>query len=317
MDATIFILGITLALIVASMDSLLKTLSRPELQPVPAGSSAAGILMHTTPENPVSGTAEPDSGQSTSPEKSFMIKFPTGHFAPAVRIEPEGDPQEVIDTFGLSVPRPTIFISGGAGGMSDDDIVRTRDIIENCIARFAAEHNITVIDGGTEAGVMQMMGEARKQNQHTFPLIGIAPEARVTYPGHAGLSDDADLEDGHSHFVLVNSDEWGGESGMIVNLTRTVAGGKCAMMGILINGGSIAEHDVYLATGGGGNNAIPMMILEGSGRKADEISTASRTGQTSSKVIRAIIAGDIRLTALNDGPDAMYEKLQEHFFPQG
>ncbi|MGB1287706.1 MAG: hypothetical protein ACPG7F_14300 [Aggregatilineales bacterium] len=313
MEPAIVVLGITLALVLACCHSLIALMRQSELQFAHAElSSVLTVAVLPDPEKST-GRTMTASTPSQNPLKTFTIDFGEGRFSPAVRIEPNDSAEKIIAAFGLEHPRPTLFISGGAGAMSEDDIESTRMMMDTGIAAFAEKHHITVVDGGTEAGVMQMIGEARQRNGYTFPLIGIAPESKVSYPGHDGTSKDANLEDGHSHFVLVNADEWGGESHMIVDLTRAISGKEHPKIGILINGGQIAERDVYLAVTRG-DDSIPMMILEGSGRKADEIGTAFKTGRTDSQLIRAIISGgDIRLAGLKEGADAMYKKLEDHF----
>lgn len=289
-DASIFILGITGALVLACLHSLSRAIFQPN---------------HSNPE-------------TTMPEThgSFLIHLPNGQFAPALRLDANADPQVVIDSFGLLTPTPTIFITGGASDMAAEDIERTREIMEQGIAAFAQKHGITVIDGGTEAGVMQMIGEARKKNGYTFPLIGCAPVGRVSFPGWNEDTDDdetAELQVGHSHFVLVNSDEWGGESQMIVNLTRAIASRSRPMIGVLINGGMISTQDVFLATTQG-DDRIPILVLDGSGRAADNISTAFKTQRSDNSLIRAIIqGGDIRLTTLEEGVSGVQERLRKHF----
>jgi hypothetical protein len=244
---------------------------------------------------------------------TFTIQFKDSRFSPAVNIPPASDPQDIIDLFGLTTPRPVIFMSGGASMMSPSDIELTRSLVEDAIAKFAEENNITVIDGGTEAGIMQMIGEARQKNNYKFPLIGIAPRLKVQYPGFINPGSEAELQDGHSHFVLVESDAWGAESITIGDLTRLIARQQYPMLGILINGGKIAEQDIYFARAKG-DQKIPLLILEGSGRKADEVSTAFKTGETSSKIIKAIISGgDIDLVGIYGGADAMLQKLRAHF----
>jgi hypothetical protein len=126
-------------------------------------------------------------------------------------------------------------------------------------------------------------------------------------------STEATLEDGHSHFVLVNAEDWGGESEMIVKLTRAIAARAYPTIGVLINGGSIAERDVYYATAIG-DDRIPILVLEGSGRTADNISNAFKTQRTDSKMIKAIIqGGDIRPTHIDEGVPAMLKHLRRHF----
>ena len=243
----------------------------------------------------------------------FTIQFSEGRFAPALRFNPQQDDvQRIIDAFGLIIPRPLIYIIGGAGLMSKDDIEKTRIIIDKAIAAFAHEHNITVVDGGTEAGVMQMSGQARRQNSYRYPLIGVSPLHKISYPGWDNPASDVSLDAGHSHFVLVEADDWGCESQTIVNLARLIRGDQPAL-GILINGGSIAEKEVYLATAKD-EPRIPILILDGSGRAANDIGEALKTGRTSKEIIKAIVdGGKIRSVGIQDGPQAMYESLEAHF----
>ncbi|MFN8373399.1 MAG: hypothetical protein U0694_11065 [Anaerolineae bacterium] len=222
------------------------------------------------------------------------------------------EPAALKEALGFTEPRPAIFISGGASGMSERDVQMTKQIVANGIARFAQEQNVVVIDGGTESGVMKMIGDARRDAGYTFPLIGIAPLAKVDYPGHENLNKEASLENGHSHFVLVDGKEWGDESETIVNLAHAISGGgKMKALGIVINGGKITRQDVYLATSKERN--LPILVLEGSGRFADELATAHKSGQTSEKMIKAILRGDIQLVSTSDGPQGIYAKLIQHF----
>lgn len=242
----------------------------------------------------------------------FDITFENNHTGRAIRVSKESDPKHVLTTLGFRDPMPSIFVSGGATYMSDEDRARVLDIL-GAVATFAQEKGAVIIDGGTESGVMQMVGEARATGQHTFPLIGVSPLGKVSYPGYKNPNEEAFLEDSHSHFVLVNGDNWGDESQTIVNLTHAIGHkGEAPTCGILINGGRIAMHEIYLASTT--ELKLPILVLEGSGRTADEISTAFRTGKTNRGVLKAILAGgDIQIIATNEGPQAVHEKLSERF----
>lgn len=245
--------------------------------------------------------------------KPFEIKFEDGHRALAVCTTPTSDAKSLLNMLGLTENRPAIFITGGASNMSSEDMERTRRIIEDGIAPFAARHNAIVVDGGTESGVMQMIGQARHIHNYKFPLIGVAPLGKVEYPGHVNPDKEADLEDSHTHFVLVDAADWGDESNMIISITRAICEGGKPAIGVLINGGRIARQEVLLATSQG-QNSLPILVLEGSGRTADQIATAFRTGKTNQAIIKAIIeGGDIELVATIEGPSAVLKKLEKRF----
>lgn len=293
MDVMTFVGGIALALVCAALDSsVVRGAKKPTNQP------STNLKMDHIMSN----------------HKTFEINFEDGGQALAIKTNAETPMDDIVSALGLQTPAPCIFISGGAGGMSDDDIEKTRVIMDEGIAKFAAQHGITVIDGGTESGVMQMIGEARRNHHYSFPLIGVAPESKVQYPGSNNENSEAELDANHSHFVLVDTDEWGGESQTIIDLTRRICGMKQKhALGILINGGKIAQQDIYLATAQG-DQRIPVLVLEGSGRFAEELATAFRTGYANQRILQAIIAGgDIKLLATGEGVETMWEKLEDHF----
>ena len=245
----------------------------------------------------------------------FNVSFENGNTAPAVRVPAYADAQNVLQALGITAPAPAIFLSGGASAMGDEDMQRTQTLVQDGIARFAADHGITVVDGGTDAGIMQMMGRARRHFGGRFPLIGCAPAEKVTYPGSTSTDSDelTPLEANHSHFVLVDGDYWGVESDIIVGTARALPQGVLPACGILINGGEISQYDVYIASARG-ERAIPVIVIDGSGRTADMIANASKTGNFNTAMIKAIVQGGrIDVLTLKAGPEALYERLQ-HFF---
>ncbi len=251
--------------------------------------------------------------QAHKPEmgRSFKIAFPDGHMARALRVNSSTDTQFILKELDLT-EKPCIFISGGAGGMSDADRTRVQSMID-AVADFANNNGAVIIDGGTEAGVMKMVGDARHSSKHDFPLIGVAPLGKIAYPGYSNPDQEAELEDGHSHFVLVEGEEWGDETDLIVGMMEALRdGSKLPGVVILINGGSIALKEVHLATTK--QLGLPTLVLEGSGRAADELSTAFRSGKTSRKILKAILdGGDIVLLGVDENPDSIKARLREHF----
>lgn len=249
----------------------------------------------------------------------FTIQFPNGNTAKAIRAKPNEHPAFLLRTLGFTPPQPILFISGGASGMSEQDKQRTEHMME-AVALFAEQNRIVVVDGGTESGIMKMCGDIRVRNRYQFPLLGVSPLGLVSFPNYSNPNAQAELEDGHTHFVLVEGDEWGAESEMIINLTMTMCGAgtvnRKPAAGILINGGKIAMQEIYLATTRD-KYKLPIIVLDGSGRAADEISTAFRTGRVTQTILKAILkGGDIQLVGTREGPDALREKLKLKFLGQ-
>ena len=247
-----------------------------------------------------------------------MLRFANGNTARVLRALPHADADTVAHALALVSPRPALFLSGGASAMNADAMRATNALITDGIARFAAEHGITVIDGGTDAGIMRLMGRARLRYRYRFPLVGCAPHDKITYPGDRRPGDDrTPLEPNHSHFVLVSADYWGAESDMIVGMVRALTQCEIPGCGILINGGKIAQYDVYVASARG-QRALPVVIIDGSGRTADAIASASKSGRFDTAMMRAIVeGGQIDIVSLHDGAEALYRRLEKVFAASG
>jgi len=123
-------------------------------------------------------------------------------------------------------------------------------------------------------GIMAEIGQVHSDKKYTFPLVGIAPEDLVTWPG--GLRSTRfllwgkkrwPLEPHYSHFVLVPGNEFGDESPWIVDAAATLSKGHRSVT-ILINGGEVSRKDIDLSLKMG----RPVIALSRTGRLADEIS---------------------------------------------
>ncbi|HEX2908152.1 MAG TPA: hypothetical protein VHO69_14880 [Phototrophicaceae bacterium] len=247
--------------------------------------------------------------------KRFVIPFENGQAAFAVHSSEHSDPAQAARLLGFTQPCPTIYVTGGAGAMSAEDIHATQTLVERGLARFAEDHHAAVIDGGTDTGIPTMLGSARRKCRYHFPLIGIAPLERVRFQGYVGQGEDTTpLNPGHSHFVLTTGDDFGDESKLITKMTATLSGaGQQPALGVLINGGKIARQEVYARTTSS-RYSFPLIVVEGSGRFADILARAFYAGHTEEKDVQAIISkGQLEMVSIDDGPEQMYAKLAAHF----
>src|SRR5437763_4841565 len=167
------------------------------------------------------------------------ITFDNGNHAVVVTAGRDADAQSILKTLGIAQPQALIMVFGGAKGLDDLRKARLAELFRSAIAPAVADAGALVIDGGTESGVMAMMGEALARNGRESQLLGIAPAGKVTYPGgpnDANIGDGAPLEPNHSHFVLVEGNEWGSETEMMFKLVGAL---NVPVATTLINGGSI------------------------------------------------------------------------------
>jgi SLOG in TRPM, prokaryote len=198
-------------------------------------------------------------------QEPFSIEFPNGLTAKALHLPPNADLAATLESWELPNPRPTIAIVGGASKISEADRERLRSLFLQVLAPLAESLNACVVDGGTDAGVMQMMGEARWKTGATFPLIGVAPVGLAILPNQEAATEDAaPLEPHHTHFLLVPGSQWGDESAWIAEVASTLSG-SCASVTVLINGGEITWRDAQESVAA--NRSI--VVIAGSGRTAD------------------------------------------------
>jgi len=191
---------------------------------------------------------------------------------PPAALEPESALAPLSTTLGP--PRSALVIVGGAGGLSPEDGQQLAHLFNAVIAPYAQHHGLVVVDGGTDYGVMQLMGQSRVRHQATFPLVGVVVHSKVKWPHQPAAADCADLEYNHSHFVLVPGDRWGDESRWLAQVATQVAGPQPSLT-LLINGGLISlQEDVPHSL----HHRRPVVVLAGSGRAADQVAAALAQG---------------------------------------
>ncbi len=200
------------------------------------------------------------------------ILFENGNRAQAVFASDDATAETLLGALGVTKPKALITIVGGAQGvdqLSEAERSHLLQLFSRGVARAAIELGAAILDGGTHAGVMAMIGQGVADRGRKTQLIGVAPRGKVTFPGgpaDGSIPDGAPLDPNHSHFVLVNANEWGGE------ITTMFAVGKelsreIADLAILVNGGETAKAEILKAV----RQRWAILILEGSGRLADEI----------------------------------------------
>src|SRR5262245_9919822 len=126
----------------------------------------------------------------------------------------------VSESLGISPPKNLILLMGGADELDQKLTSRLTQLFSRGIARAAADAEALIIDGGTRAGVMQIMGQSIVDRGRKSSLLGVAPAGKVTYPGgpQVAANGSASLDPNHSHFVLVDGKEWGSETEALFEL---------------------------------------------------------------------------------------------------
>ena len=236
------------------------------------------------------------------------ITFENGNRAVVITAPRDIDAQTILEALDFAQPHALIMVFGGAKGLDDSRKTRLAELFNHAIAPAAAELGALIMDGGTQSGVMAMMGEAVARAGRRSQFLGIAPKGKIRNPEIAGatkISEGASLEANHSHFVLVESNEWGGETTTMLELARAF---NAPIVAILVNGGAIAANEALQSV----RNGWPLLVIEGSGRFADELSAAVRDGQSAKSVeVNEIVrSGRVSLFHVDDAAQKLRDELR-------
>ena len=217
--------------------------------------------------------------------RTQKIDFPDRQ-SPCVFPDEHSNLPQAISELRLRGRYPVIVLIGGK--IDEHQAEVTRQAIQT-ISRIAADKNVLVICGGTDMGVMAEIGLIRWQNGYAFPLVGIAPEELVTWPGGPRSTkllwwgkQRWQLESHYTHFILVPGNQFGDESPWIVD-AATILSKDHKSVTILINGGEVSRKDIDLSL----ENDRPVIVLSRSGRLADELANQP----TRHKLITVVPAG--------------------------
>lgn len=225
---------------------------------------------------------------------------------PCVRCQPQDDPRAVLRRLGLVQPRPALFVSGGARQIAPEHEALASGLLHG-VARAAAALDLVLVSGGTNCGVMALLGTACADLPQPPPLIGVLPSGMLAQRG------PAILEPHHSHFLLVEGEDWGTESGWLSRLTVALTGGQHPCLGLLINGGRVARRDLTAAL----EQGLSVWVLQGSGRLADELARARQGATVSDPQLHQLAqAPALKIIRASIGAAALEQRLRSYFSSQ-
>jgi hypothetical protein len=164
-----------------------------------------------------------------------------------------------------------VFLHGGAAKMAEA-LQRQLFAMFDALAMLATDGwRIAVGDGGTQAGIMEAAGVARRASGNAFPLIGVAPAGEIPPRG------ETPVDPNHSHVIAVDNpfapprDSWGSETRTMAWLFARLAEGRPSVA-IVANGGSITLTEVEANVRVGRR----VILIAGSGRVADALASLLR-----------------------------------------
>jgi SLOG in TRPM, prokaryote len=174
-----------------------------------------------------------------------------------------------LDQLGLERGRPVVIVVGGAAGLDAQLEAPLTRLFTDAVFPACARRGATLVDGGTDAGVMQIAGTTRRSLRSEVPLVGVVAEGTTNWGG-SDLPDAASLEPNHSHVILVPGRHWGDESPWIPRIAAAIADGA-PQAAIVVGGGEVTERDVRNIARSG----APIVAIRGTGGVADSFDDLS------------------------------------------
>ena len=227
-----------------------------------------------TQSDPSHDGTGPGLGGVASAVHTRSVTFPEGQKARIVEAPPWGDEAEIVDELGLAKGRPVILLIGGADGF-DRDVPQESELRNRLLQLFgrgllrtADAGGAIIIDGGTNAGVMALLGAAARHQPRPIDLIGVAPAGKVTAPDNSVVAANGrtPLEPNHTHFVLVDSATWGGETSTLVDLAQALSDTRPVVV-VVVHGGEVTKDELVRSV----RRHWPVIVVAGFGGVADEI----------------------------------------------
>jgi hypothetical protein len=237
--------------------------------------------------------------------RPVLIDWGAGRSALATSVERADDLDDALASVKLTPPRPVIVVVGGAAGLSDVDIERLAPLAEELV-RVAEQFDSVLVDGGTDSGVMRLLGRAVSRHDDPGPLVGVVVKDLVTLPGGRKRGDGAVAEPNHTHFVLVPGSQWGDESPWISRVATSIAGPQRSVT-VLVNGGEIAWRDVAESV----TTLRPVVVVADTGRAADQLASAVERGSPDERTEVLVASGLLSVATRGPGPQSLAARLRE------
>jgi hypothetical protein len=185
-----------------------------------------------------------------------------------IRIGHEARIDDALRAAGIRSPRPTIVLIGGAGKLSAAAAARIAPFVRGALVPVVERMGGAVVDGGTDAGIMRLIGRARRAADADFPLVGVVAEGTIGWAAER-RSGVARLEPNHSVTFVVPGANWGDESPWLLQVASALAGDRRPVT-VVVNGGAITLDEALQSAARG----FPVVAVAGSGRTADLLARA-------------------------------------------
>src|ERR1051326_3827884 len=141
------------------------------------------------------------------------IQFPSGNQARVVHARKGAAVKPLISALNVPGPRGVVVLNGGTAQLDANLATQLSLLLADGLARVAANEELTMITGATDAGIFTLLGQGLERWGRTAPCIGVTVASLVNLPEAPPSKEErASLEPHHSHFVLTAGKQWGDET---------------------------------------------------------------------------------------------------------
>ena len=187
-------------------------------------------------------------------------------------------PDELLAAVGPRAPGGRALILIGGAGFTEPELLAELRGFLGTLARHCERTGTAIVDGGTDSGVMQLIGEARATTGASFPLIGVAPAGAFERPTRDGSPIQPARD--HSLILRVPGEHFGEETAWLFAAADHLDGEPAPT--IVVNGGTLTFEEAHQRLASG----HVVIAVEGSGRAADDL--AADEGLRASGRLRVI-----------------------------
>lgn len=186
----------------------------------------------------------------------------------------------------MPIGHPVLVVIGSAGEITQLETEQLGALIREVVVPIAHEYGVTIVDGGTDAGVMRLLGEAHAELRGSrCKLVGVAPLGKIK-PSNA--PDAVDAERHHGWLVLAPGSEWSSELTLLSDLSERLAGDS-RPIALVLGGGKGTRREFELAV----RRRWPILLVNGTGRLADELAAdPSVKAEQNVRVVEVDAAGE-------------------------
>ena len=199
-------------------------------------------------------------------------------------------------SMGVRRARPVLALATTTAPLSDAETAALGPVLD-AVVGAVARCRAAIVTGGTEAGVISLLGKALDTGPDLFS-VGVVPAGPVQG------EDSVALDPHHDVTLVVPGQEWGDETATLSSTVAVLAGDH-PTAALLIGGGPGAHLELVTHLGAG----RPVLVLAGTGRLADDV--AAHRLDDDPELGPLLAGGDVRVVHLDDGPSRIADEVTD------